>query len=220
MTPSQMQKAAFTIQSFVADLYPKLTPPFKTKFNPSVKYSTLQHHHTLIPHHLCLWLKITQLCLTICNPMDCSPPDSSVHGILQARILEWVAIPFSRICLYIFSKYLFGHKVPSGFSIRWYEKTQNFWPTQYNISEEVNGNPLQYSCLEHPWTEEPGGLQSVEVQRVGHNWVTNTHTHTHTHTHNIYIHIHTYVHIYIYIYIYIYLSVDPLTSPGSFRVMT
>ena len=31
-----------------------------------------------------------------CNPMDCSPPGSSVHGILQARILEWVAISFSR----------------------------------------------------------------------------------------------------------------------------
>ena len=31
-----------------------------------------------------------------CNPMDCSPPGTSVHGILQARILEWVAIPFSR----------------------------------------------------------------------------------------------------------------------------
>ena len=32
-------------------------------------------------------------CLTVCNPMDCSPPGSSVHGILQARILEWVAFP-------------------------------------------------------------------------------------------------------------------------------
>ena len=56
--------------------------------------------------------EVTQLCLTLCdpwivarvlscvqlfaNPMDCSPPDSSVHGILQARILEWVAISFSR----------------------------------------------------------------------------------------------------------------------------
>ena len=37
-----------------------------------------------------------QLCLTLCNPMDCSLPGSSVHGILQARILEWVAISFSR----------------------------------------------------------------------------------------------------------------------------
>ena len=35
-------------------------------------------------------------CLTLCDPMDCSPPDSSVHGIVQARILECVAIPFQR----------------------------------------------------------------------------------------------------------------------------
>ena len=33
-----------------------------------------------------------------------------------------------------------------------------------------NGNPLQYSCLEIPWTEEPGGLQSMELQRAGHDW--------------------------------------------------
>ena len=39
---------------------------------------------------------VAQSCLTLFNPMDCSPPGSSVHGILQARILEWVAIPFSR----------------------------------------------------------------------------------------------------------------------------
>ena len=36
-----------------------------------------------------------QSCLTLCDPMDCSPPGSSVHGILEARILEWVAISFS-----------------------------------------------------------------------------------------------------------------------------
>ena len=37
-----------------------------------------------------------QLCSTLCDPMDCNPPGSSVHGILQARILGWVAMPFSR----------------------------------------------------------------------------------------------------------------------------
>ena len=37
-----------------------------------------------------------QSCLTPCDPMDCSPPGFSVHGILQARILEWLAISFSR----------------------------------------------------------------------------------------------------------------------------
>ena len=39
---------------------------------------------------------VTESCLNLCNPMACSPPGSSVHGILQARIQEWVAIPFSR----------------------------------------------------------------------------------------------------------------------------
>ena len=39
---------------------------------------------------------VAQSCLTLCNHMDCSPPGSSGHGILQARILECVAIPFSR----------------------------------------------------------------------------------------------------------------------------
>ena len=39
---------------------------------------------------------VTQSCPTLCDPMDCSLPGSSVHGFLQARILEWVAIPFSR----------------------------------------------------------------------------------------------------------------------------
>ena len=37
-----------------------------------------------------------QLCPTFCDPIDCSLPGSSVHGIFQARVLEWVAFPFSR----------------------------------------------------------------------------------------------------------------------------
>ena len=42
------------------------------------------------------WSEVTQSCLTLCDPMDCSLPGFSVHGILQARILEWVTISFSR----------------------------------------------------------------------------------------------------------------------------
>ena len=42
------------------------------------------------------WSEVAQSCLTLCNPVDCSLPGSSVHGILQARILEWVTISFSR----------------------------------------------------------------------------------------------------------------------------
>ena len=42
--------------------------------------------------------KLLQSCLILCDPTDGSPPGSSVPGILQARILEWVAIPFSNAC--------------------------------------------------------------------------------------------------------------------------
>ena len=40
--------------------------------------------------------EVTLLCLTLSNPMDCSPPGSSIHEIFQARVLEWVAI----VCVY------------------------------------------------------------------------------------------------------------------------
>ena len=42
-------------------------------------------------------VKLLQWCLTLCDPMGCSPAGSSVHRILQTRILKWVALPFSRI---------------------------------------------------------------------------------------------------------------------------
>ena len=45
---------------------------------------------------VCMHAKSIRLGLTLCNPMDCSLPSSSVHGILQARILEWVVMSFSR----------------------------------------------------------------------------------------------------------------------------
>ena len=50
-------------------------------------------------HLQCMKVKseseVTQSCLTLCDPMDCSLPGSSVHGIFQARVLEWGAIAFS-----------------------------------------------------------------------------------------------------------------------------
>ena len=44
--------------------------------------------------------EVTQSCLTLSNPMDCSLPGSTVHRILQTRILEWVAISFSNACMH------------------------------------------------------------------------------------------------------------------------
>ena len=46
--------------------------------------------------HMKVKSEVAQLRLTLCDPVDCSPPGFSVHGILQARMLEWVAISFSR----------------------------------------------------------------------------------------------------------------------------
>ena len=47
----------------------------------------------LIEIHVC---SIAQLCLILCDPMDCSPPASSVHGVLQARFLDWAVMPDSK----------------------------------------------------------------------------------------------------------------------------
>ena len=45
---------------------------------------------------LSVYVLVAQSCLTLCDPMDCSQPSSSIHGVLQARILKWVTILFSR----------------------------------------------------------------------------------------------------------------------------
>ena len=52
------------------------------------------HQHLSLPE--VKWSEVAQLCPTLCDPMDYSLPGSSVHGIFQARVLEWVAISFSR----------------------------------------------------------------------------------------------------------------------------
>ena len=63
----------------------------------------IDHRVLLLPHALLMVSVdykeseslVTQSCLTLCDPMDCSPPGSSIHRIFQARVLEWVAISFS-----------------------------------------------------------------------------------------------------------------------------
>ena len=52
--------------------------------------------HDLVTEEEVKQSEVAQSCLTLCDPMDCSPPGSSIHGIFQARVLEWGAISFSR----------------------------------------------------------------------------------------------------------------------------
>ena len=87
--------------------------------------------------------EVAQLCLTLCDPMDCSLPDSSVHGILQARILQWVAIPFFQAIT----------GFPRSSVSKEFARTSedpDLIPGSGRSPGEGNGNPLQYSCLENP----------------------------------------------------------------------
>ena len=68
---------------------------WKKKFRLYTVYSTFWSHGFNLTF-LTLESVVTQSCLTLCNPMNCSPPGSCVHGILLASTLEWIAIPFSR----------------------------------------------------------------------------------------------------------------------------
>ena len=75
---------------------PPPSHPSRLSWNASL--NSLSHsasfHWLPILYLMCACVLVTQSCMTLGDPMDCSPPGSSVHGILQAGILEWVAMPF------------------------------------------------------------------------------------------------------------------------------
>ena len=68
-------------------------PPLRLPYPCVCYFLTPEEGH---PETQVLSVVVTQSCLTLCDPLGWCPPDSSVHEIFQARILEWVAIPFSR----------------------------------------------------------------------------------------------------------------------------
>ena len=65
-----------------------------SQINKQTKKMSPDRHHQ--QHLGTCYVKVAQLCLTLCNPMDCRQTGNPVHGIFQARILEWVDISFSR----------------------------------------------------------------------------------------------------------------------------
>ena len=109
--------------------------------------------------------EVAQSCLTLCDPMDCSLLGSSIHGIFQARVLEWVAIAFSTasymwtqrlnfINKYNYLSILMAMGFPGGSSGKEpacqfkRHKRHEFDPWVRSIAG--NGNPLQYSCPQNP----------------------------------------------------------------------
>ena len=109
---------------------------------------------------------VTQSCLTLCDSRDGSPPDSSVHGILQARILEWVAIPFSRGSSQARDCTFVSCTAGRFFTI---------WATRECLSAQTPSDPLIFSFREMPraWMSEktqlptqPSPLQKSICHRV------------------------------------------------------
>ena len=108
---------------------------------------------------VCMCL-VAQLCPTLCDPMDCSPPASSVHGILQARILEWVAMPSSKVSSQPRDRTQVSH-IAGRFSTSWTTReAHEYWsgqpipsPTQksnlgllhcrWTLPTELSGKPLE-----------------------------------------------------------------------------
>ena len=155
---------------------------FDLLFTSSSTFKLKHYRHTK-----CCCCLVTKLCMTLCNFMDCSRPGSSVHGISQARILEWVAISFSR------GIFLTQESNPLLLSLQHCRQTLHplsYLGQAHNQASQVtlvvknppansgdirgvdsipkwgripggrHGNPLQYSCLDNPHGQR--GL-------VGHN---------------------------------------------------
>ena len=113
--------------------------------------------------------KLLQLCLTLCDPMDCSSLGSSVHGILQARTLELVAVSFSRgssqsrdqTCIYY--KISLVAQTVKCLPTMWETRVQSLgWE---DLLEKISS----ILAWKIPWMEKPDRLQSMGSQRVRHD---------------------------------------------------
>ena len=105
--------------------------------------------------------EVAQLCPTLLDPMDCSLPCSSILGIFQARVLEWVAIFFSRgssqprdwnqVSCIAGRLYPLSHqRIPDGKESACNTGDSGLIPGLGRSPGKGHGNPLQYSCLENP----------------------------------------------------------------------
>ena len=109
---------------------------------------------------------VTQSCPTLCNPMDHRPPGSSVHRILQARVLERVTIPFSRVSslpiivkILLFHKILFLFNTKEGFCFCFcFNSSASSWPAESvpPSSSEFSQHKHLLKCAHFPVLAEVG----------------------------------------------------------------
>ena len=190
LKPNSLPTESFSIN------HPDITPIFYF-----ISYSKTQLWRMTV---LCCYL-VAQLCLTLCDPIDCSMPDSSVLGISQARILEWVAVSFSRgifltrglnpllLCLLHWQvdswptvppnlrQFLGDAAQIMGIFSLWYWMRGAFLVVQWlRMCLPMQGTQVWSQQATHssilaweiPWTEDPGGLQSMGLQKCQ-TWVNN-----------------------------------------------
>ena len=107
------------------------------------------------------------MCLTPSDPMDCSLPGLSVHGIFQARVLEWVAIAFSDNEISVLLRK--GRGFPGGSVVKNLPAMQEPQVRSLGLEDPLEEGVATASSIltwRSPWTEEPGKLQSMGSQRV------------------------------------------------------
>ena len=127
---------------------------------------------------------VAQPCPTLCDPMDCSPPGSSVHGILQARILEWVAMPSSRdlpdwgvepvshYVSWVGRQALYHWQGPNqktGFRVS-NPRDNRGWDGWMASLTRWTWVWVNFGIWW--WTGRPGVVRFMGSQRVGHHWTT------------------------------------------------
>ena len=122
--------------------------------------------------YVCVWMVVARSYLTPCDLMDCSLLGSSVLGILQAKILEWVAIISP------------GDLPNPGIENSLVAQTVKHLPTTWetwvrslgweDLLEKEMATHSSILAWKIPWTEEPGRPQSMGSQRVGRDWATFT----------------------------------------------
>ena len=142
--------------------------------SPGLKFSSAPIHYGMC---VCVML-VAQSCPTLCDPMDCSPPGSSVHGILQARILEWVAMPSSRGSSWprnwnwvscITGRSYIGMGFPSSSAVKnppSMQEAQVWSLSREDLLEKGMATHSSVPAWRIPWTEQSERLQSKGLQRV------------------------------------------------------
>ena len=177
---SFLQHLSFTYAAAAAksrQSCPTLSDPIDGthKAPPSLGFSRQEHWNGLpfpSPMHESEKWKWSRCHVWLSDPMDCSPAGSSVHGTFQARVLEWGAIAFSVLYIYVYI-YILGF--PGGSDSK--ESACNAEDPGSMLGGE---DPLKTGMATHssilawriPGIEEPGGLQSLRLQGVGHDLVT------------------------------------------------